>query len=81
MGENELLADFKQELAKRTPYSASAGGKRMNKWVSTGRSIVTRDGSKRILYSNAAMPAGEQRIKRFVVRKGIRKAQFIAIDS
>ncbi len=45
-------------------------------WVSTGRTVTLRDGSKRSLYKNAAKP-GDLRVRRMAVRAGKSVATYV----
>ncbi len=46
------------------------------KWVSTGRKVALKDGSKHSLYQNAAKP-GELRIRRMATRAGTSVATYV----
>ena len=56
--------------------SVNSGGKPSAKWVVVkGRKATLKDGTKKAIYHNAA--TGEFRIKKMVIRKGIRVASYV----
>ncbi len=65
------IIEHTQGGAKRTRPSRPTP-----KWVSTGRKVTLKDGSKRSLYKNAGKP-GELRIRRMATRAGKSVATYV----
>ena len=71
--DNTPVADV---YASVTVPSGGGTTKKAVKWVSTGRKVTLKDGSKRALYKNAGKP-GELRIRRMATRAGKTVATYV----
>ena len=65
------------DLGELNSTSSSGGASRKSpSWISTGRKITLKDGSKRTLYKNMSIP-GDHRIRRMTLRAGKISASYV----